>query len=106
MATSARVIKKRQPAKAWSCFPKKDDSSHVIVFSPSRPKARFLCAQADQEFPSVNDWTAKRFREADGLSEPGCIWLDLTDAPEQHMELASTFWYGTASDGPLQQENP
>lgn len=106
MATSVRAIKKRQSAKGWSCFPGKDDSFHVIVFAPSGPRARFLCSQSDQEFPSVNDWTAKRFREADGLSQSGCIWWDSADAPEQHMELASTFWYGTASDGPLQQENP
>lgn len=100
MVTSAPAVKRTRTSKAWSCFTQKDGSFHVIAFAPSGPKARCLCAESDQEFPKIEDWIARRFREADGLSSPGSIWLDPTDAPEQHRGLASTFWHNTTQENP------
>jgi len=83
--------------RAYSCSPR-DLDFHVIAYAPNAPKARLLCAQGNSEW-SIEQWTAKRMREADGLSASEAIWEGPDDMPDQHKNLACMFWSDSCEAG-------
>lgn len=98
MPATLRASTRKRPIRAYSCFPK-DADFHVIVHAANGPRARRLCVEqcsidSDAGEPplEINDWIARRFRAADGLSTSETIWIDPGDAPAEHASLVNTFW--------------